>query len=397
MGFGFGTDWNDPDELKVSKLTALVERMRIFSLIASLAESGGAEMLVRNLTLEYARRGHECHIAYISDAASLGAPADFENAFKDELDAAGVGYDELGHGCKSNILKGAWRFRQAIAEFDPDVVHIHLGYGLLFQALGFVRRPTVYTHHNIVFKFPVSLFKVFDRFVTRYIGICNACAKLLRRHVSRPVELIRNGVPKRFATGMRRTSVPDLISILSVGNLTDQKDYAILIKAAAILVPHFATMGRTVRFKIAGEGAARPELERLIETLGLEDSVELLGTRRDIGPLMADATLLVMSSVHEGLPITLIEASMSALPAIATDVGGCAEVVEAGMNGILVPPGNPAAIADAVLALLSDDEKYSAASAYAEIIGQLYTLDACVEAHLSLYEEILIPSRRQRD
>lgn len=362
--------------------------MRIFSMIASLAESGGAEMLVRNLSLEYARRGHICHVAYISDAASLGASRAFEQTFIDELDAAGITHGALGHATKRNLPLGAWRLRRAIGRFRPDIVHIHLGYGLLFQAIGLVRRPTVYTHHNIVFKFPTRLFRLFDRFVARYVAICRACERLLEPHVARPVVLIPNGVPARFAATRARTRVPRDVAVLSVGNLTPQKDYPTLLAAAALLVPAFAAEGRRIVLRIAGEGGERAALEASIATLGLGDHVELLGARSDIPALMAEADLLVMTSAWEGLPLSLIEATMAGLPAVATDVGGCDEIVADGESGYLVPPGDPQRIAGAVRALLAEDAHYAMFSAAAAERGKRFSLASCVDAHLALYAAV---------
>ena len=362
--------------------------MRVMHVIASLAESGGAEMLVRNLSLEYARRGHQCHIAYLADAATLNASADYERGFMDQMDAAGIGYTLLGAGVRRNPLLGAWRLRRAVRRFRPDVLHVHLGWALLFQALGVVRVPTVYTHHNIVFKFSPRLFRLFDRFVGRYVAICEACRKLLAAHVRRPIALIFNGVPGDFADAGPRRGPDRDVSVLSVGNLTPQKDYPTLVAAARIGADALTADGRRATFRIAGEGAERSAIASAIAEAGLAGTVELLGARRDVPRLMAEADLLILSSRHEGLPITLIEAAMSALPAVATDVGGCREVVLDGATGLLAPPGDPRAIADAALAILTDPARRAAMSEWARERGLAFTLSACADAHLALYREL---------
>lgn len=363
--------------------------MRILSMIASLAESGGAEMLVRNLSLEYARRGHQCHVVYISDATSLSASADYERAFREQLDGAGIGHTMLGHGSRRNLLLGAWRLRRAVRAFRPDVMHLHLGWGLLFQAVGLLRVPTVYTHHNIVFKFSPRLFRLFDRFVARYVAICAACETLLARHVRRPIVRIYNGVPVRFSEGQPRTSLPRDIDVLSVGNLTPQKDYPTLLDVAERLVPALAAEGRGIRFRIAGEGPERPALEREIARRGLSEHVELLGARQDVPTLMAQADVLFLCSRHEGLPIALIEAAMSALPAVATDVGGCAEIVEDRISGRLAAPGTPEDLAEAIRDVIGDVGRYVIMSHAARLRAAGFTLAACADAHLRLYAEVV--------
>lgn len=363
--------------------------MRILSVIASMAESGGAEMLARNLSLAYAAAGHRCHIAYISDAASLDADPAYEEAFQRQMDAAGVTYARIGHDTKRNLLKGGWRLRRMVAAFRPDVLHVHLGYGLLFQALGLVRVPTVYTHHNVVFKFSPRLFRVFDRFVGRYIAICGVCQRLLARHVAKPIVLIPNGVPDDFSAAPVRVAPVGDIDLIAVGNLTPQKDYPTLLAATRRIVDHFAGAGRHVRLRIAGEGAERAMLEARIAATGLGGNVELLGARRDVAALMAQANLLVMTSAWEGLPITLIEAARSALPAVATAVGGCDDIVLNGETGLLVPPGDADATATAVIDLLSAPARYQRFSAATQAHGECFGLSACARAHLAVYGELV--------
>jgi len=370
-------------------LSDRIPALRIMMMISSLAVSGGAEMLVRNLAAEYARRGHRCHIVYISDAAGLNASADYERGFKVAMDAAGVGYTELGHACRRNPLLGGWRLRRAVRRFRPDIIHMHLGYGLLFQAVGLIRSPTIYTNHNTIFRFSPKLFPIFDRFVDQYVAICRACEVLLAKHVTKPITLIYNGVPADFSNAEIRQRPSEDINILSVGDLTPQKDYPTLIDAAARLVTLFRAQARRITFSIAGSGSERHALEALLRDRGLEGDVHLLGTRRDVAALMAKADLLVLASRYEGLPITLIEAAMSALPAVATDVGGSGEVVEDGQTGLLVPVGSSKAIAEAVVALLSDAKHYAACSAAAKARSRQFTLDSCAAAHLALYKAVV--------
>src|SRR3546814_8797830 len=97
-------------------------------------------------------------------------------------------------------------------------------------------------------------------------------------------------------------------------------------------------------------------LRALIGELGLGANIELLGTRRDVPELMRESDLMVNSSLFEGLPIALIEAAMSALPVVATDVGGSGEIVAPDVNGLLVPPGDQKALARAILAILREED-----------------------------------------
>jgi glycosyltransferase involved in cell wall biosynthesis len=358
-------------------------------MIASMAESGGAEMLARNLSLAYVRAGHTCHIVYMSDAESLGVSADYERAFQAEMDAAGISYTKLGHRCRRMLPLGAFRLRRTLAAFRPDVFHIHLPYGLLFQAIGLLRLPTVYTHHNMIFKFTPRLFKVFDRYVDRYVAICRACEALLQPHVRRQIALIYNGVPEAFALGGPRSKPAVAPTVLSVGNLTAQKNYPGVVAIAKAAVEVFRQRGVSLRFQIAGDGPDRSGIVAAIDAAGLEDNVALLGARRDVPALMAQADIMLNFSDYEGLPISLIEATRSGLPVIATAVGGTPEIVEDGVNGALVSPGDVTAAVAALDKVLSQSEQYSRYSAAAIEKSQRFCLTECAEAHLNVYSQVV--------
>ena len=361
--------------------------MKILSILAGYS-SGGAETLARNLSKEFVARGHQCHVAIVSRAVDIGNCPDFQAVFERDLDAHGIGHEVIGDSARRNPLLGGSRLRRIVRRFRPDVIHAHTGHGLMFQASGLVLAPTVYTHHNIRMNFPPALFRVFDRFVDRYVAICGACETMLHRHVRKPVRLIYNGVPAAFASaGVRQAPAEDPV-VLAVGALTAQKDYPTLIRAAALVAPRLERQGRRVRFRIAGSGAAEADMRRAIEETGVGDQVELLGTRTDVSRLMAEADLLANSSIYEGFPIVLIEAAMSALPVVASDVGGNGEIVVDGESGRLVPPNRPDLLADRIFELLSEPSTYAAFSARALEASKRFTVERCADEHLRLYEEL---------
>jgi len=114
-----------------------------------------------------------------------------------------------------------------------------------------------------------------------------------------------------------------------------------------------------VRLAVAGDGALRGELEALAESCGVADRVLWLGsvTRAQVMSLCRRASVLVLNSSHEGLPHVAVEAMAAGTPVVATAVGGTPEVVEDGVTGVLVPPGDHAALRDAVAAVLADPER----------------------------------------
>ena len=361
--------------------------MKILSILAGYS-SGGAETLARNLAKQFVERGHDCHFAIVSNAVDIGNCPDFQASFERDLDAHGISHEVIGDAARRNPLLGGARLRRIVRRFRPDVVHAHTGHGLMFQAAGLVRAPTIYTHHNIRMNFPPVLFRLFDHFVDHYVAICGACETMLRNNVRKPVTLIYNGVPAAFASGGPRSAPAEHPTVLAVGALTAQKDYPALIRAAALCVPRFEAQGRRLRFRIAGSGAAEGEMRRTIAETSMEAHVELLGTRTDVSRLMGEADLLANSSIYEGFPIALIEAAMSSLPVVATDVGGSGEIVLDGESGRLVPPGRADLLAEGIFDLLSDPATYAAFSERARAASQRFTVEQCADAHLRLYGEI---------
>ena len=143
--------------------------------------------------------------------------------------------------------------------------------------------------------------------------------------------------------------------VLSVGRLTRQKDYPTLIRAFVLVHKE-----QPVRLIILGEGEERPKLEALIQGLGLDGEVSLLGFVDNPYTYMAKAAVFVLSSTWEGLPNALIEAMAVGTPVVSTDCeSGPREILENGKWGKLVPVGNVEALAVAILESLEDNSQRS--------------------------------------
>jgi len=138
--------------------------------------------------------------------------------------------------------------------------------------------------------------------------------------------------------------------ILSVGRLSPDKDQESLLRA-------FAKVRRDLdcRLLILGEGDDRPKLERLVQELGLTDDVSLPGFSANPYPYYRRAAAFALSSVHEGLPTALLEALALGVPIVSTDCqSGPREILDGGRHGLLVEPGNVAALAEALRSALVD-------------------------------------------
>lgn len=135
---------------------------------------------------------------------------------------------------------------------------------------------------------------------------------------------------------------------LSIGRLEPQKAHDLAIRAIAALV----AKGLDIKLAIAGSGSLEHELRSLVQELGLSERVTMLGYRNDVRDLMRAADGVVMSSLWEGLPNVVMEASLLGTPVVATSVGGVTEIITDGVSGIVVQPGDALELASGMERLM---------------------------------------------
>jgi len=160
------------------------------------------------------------------------------------------------------------------------------------------------------------------------------------------------------------------------------KNLQTLIRAVAIAVECLPEL----ELWVVGDGPVRAELEALTAELGVGDHVRFWGQRLDTAQFFSAADAFVMSSVSEGLPMSLLQAMSVGVPAIVTDVGGMAEVVRLSGAGLLAPVGDSAAMAEQIVTLASNPELHAEFSRLArETYGAEFTLESMEAAYLKLY------------
>lgn len=168
--------------------------------------------------------------------------------------------------------------------------------------------------------------------------------------------------------------------ILGVGSLCKAKDFKTLLKAFALV-----RQKRDARLVILGEGEMRHELEKLANELSIEQDVMMPGVVKNPFPYISRAAVFVLSSRREGLPTVLIEALALGAPIVSTDCpSGPAEILENGKWGYLVPPGDPEAMAEAIIRTLDEPRRPVPQEAWAR-----FTIEASVKRYLKLVEEKL--------
>jgi glycosyltransferase involved in cell wall biosynthesis len=259
------------------------------------------------------------------------------------------------------------RLRAALREWAPDVLHTILWsancYGRLASAgLGIPVR--IAAERNVIRRpsWEVAVERLLDRLTDCYLVNAEAVALTLADREGLPrrkVRVIPNGIdlgrlpPFTLDRRGARTAAgldPDRRLVAQVGRLAPQKDHRTFLAAARTIAARLPD----VDFLIVGEGAERAALEAEAVRLGLGARVRFTGERDDVPALLAGVDVLTLTSLYEGFPNVVVEAMATGAIAVATDVGGCRELVVDGETGRLVPPRAPDAVADAVVRVLDD-------------------------------------------
>lgn len=257
----------------------------------------------------------------------------------------------------------------AIRDSGADVVHAHLEYAatLTPPAAALARRPAVCTFHHVAGPLtPREAAK--ERLAVATAGRSRAVvfvseasrASFARRYRSRSTwEVLPNGVdlgdfrpePSTFPAALGLP--PDVPVVTVVAALRAAKGQAVALQAWPSVLRHVPE----ARLLLVGSGPEEGSLRREVARLGLAGHVVLAGSRTDVPRLLRASTLALLPSDTEALPTALVEAAACGRAAVATDVGGVPEVVQHGRTGLLVPPRDPPALADAVSLLLSDPQQ----------------------------------------
>ncbi len=182
----------------------------------------------------------------------------------------------------------------------------------------------------------------------------------------------------------------DILVVGTVGRLTPVKDQRALLSAAAHLRGEHPELADRLRLLLVGDGPLRGELEEQVRTLGLEEVAWLAGDRQDVPDLLQLMDVFTLPSLGEGISNTVLEAMASGLPVVATAVGGNLELVQDGVSGALVPPGDPEALAAALAGLLADDvDRARRGEAAHRFVCDNFDWQCTVDAYLAVYDGLV--------
>jgi sugar transferase (PEP-CTERM/EpsH1 system associated) len=227
-------------------------------------------------------------------------------------------------------------------------------------------------------------------FIDRYIPVSADLQRWLAQVVGVPPAktlMIANGVDtERFRPGQDRADADEFV-IGTVGRIQDVKNHKGLVEAFALL--RALLPQKRLRLVIVGDGPLFEPLKRQVQEAGLADAVWLPGSRTDIAELMRGFDLFVLPSIAEGTPVTILEAMASGLPVVASKVGGIPEVVDEGATGLLVPPADARALAEAI-AVYARDPALAArhGAAGRQRVERSNSIAAMVSGYARLYDTL---------
>ncbi len=357
---------------------------RVVHLVSSLG-IGGQEVVILNLAKYCDRERFEPHVICIHEEGDLG----------DRFAKAGISTEVLGTTGRG-ALAALNRLVRRLRDLQPSVLHTHnpAPNQLGAAARIFTHIPVlVHTKHGRNYHPGEPGPDVGHQIAARLSDVVVAVsadsarmARLVERVPERKLRVIRNGISLEDIGMPVREGRPLRYRGIAVARLNMIKDFPTMLRAVRRIVdaePRFT-------LEVVGDGPDRGRIEEVIRELGLGANVDLLGFRHDIGDRLAGADLFLMSSLSEGISLTLLEAMASGLPVVATDVGGNSEVVVNGGTGLLVPSSDPEALAAAALRLLENRQLAGEMGRSGRIrVENEFSADSMVEKYESLYRELL--------
>lgn len=346
--------------------------MRIVHVMASRV-NGGVEIYSTDMMESLHREGI---------AQALVVPR--RSIHRDKLMAAGARVESEVLDVPLTAVR-RWRMARLIAEFAPDLVHCWTR-----RSVGMAPRTTVPivgwlgNHHN-----PGHFAKC-----SHLIGVSEAIV----RH------LMAKGVASTRAHYVPNFTIIDAVEPVARGSLDTPDDAIVLLalsrlherKGLDVLLRALVALPGCVAW-LAGDGPFEGALRTLARKLGVADRTRFLGWRTDRGALLRAADICVLPSrTSEGFPAVILEAWAAATPLVATAVKGPGELIETGVNGLLTPIGDPAALAAAIRRVASEPElrRRLIAGGSAEYRAH-YTREAVTRRMLALYRQLIDEHRRQ--
>ncbi len=362
--------------------------VRVLQVVDSL-DGGGAERHVADLAGALRARGAEVHLA-----CSAGG------VLRRRLDEAGLPVHVLGGVLVKRCadVSYAGRLRQLVDALRPDLVHAHVHASEVAAALALAsdRTPLVLTEHTEApWRTPAD--RLWARRAVARADLVVAVSTRVQANVVHALggspgrtRLVLPAVPpaRPSPAGVPAGWGADGGPVVGyVGRLTADKGVDVLLAAFARVLEVLPR----ARLLVTGDGPARPALEAQAAALG--PAVQLLGFREDAARVLAGLDVLAVPSLADGSPLVVAEANLAGVPVVATTAGGLPDRVRPEVDGLLVPPGDPAALAHALARLLADAPLRSRLAGAGRARSARESHPAMVDRLCALYRDLLDRSR----
>jgi L-malate glycosyltransferase len=350
--------------------------MRVWHVIDSL-EVGGAETMVATLCREQQRTGLSPSVHCLLRGGKIAG----------DLQAIGVPVHIHGPAPLLDVARRMYRMMRAER---PDVLHAHNETPTIFGALAARAagvRTVLTTYHGMVVPLNALRLKFWAaaRLCDKVVAVSRATEANLRKSpisARGRIVLIYNSAAPAAAGASFPICAPGQYPIVNVARHVPAKDLATLIRAVSIArrdAPDLA-------LSLAGSGPLTESLRRLTSDLRLEDAVYFLGEQPAVGGILEQGRIFALSSVNEGLPISLLEAMAAGLPQVVTAVGGMGEAMELSRAGVAVPPQDPEAFAAAILRFHGDEAwRLECAARARETYRAHFTPERMAADYMALY------------
>ncbi|CUH42205.1 glycosyltransferase [Ruegeria atlantica] len=362
--------------------------LRILYVIDSL-RIGGAETLLLDLQDAAQKRGDQAKIAYFT-------PGPLEA----EVARRGVETVRLSRSGLRDP-RALIRAIKLIRTWDPHIVHTHLIKSDLIGQLAArcLNRHRVITLHNTDPWRKKRVLSGIYRTLTSGADACLAVTNNVADHVAQyggydrdRIEVVQNGVDlDRFAAGhappmdLSRFGIAEnAVVIAKIGRVTVQKDHENFLQAVTCL----RERNLKIHVLIVGDGELAEHVRERANSLGLgDDQLTFTGNLRDMPALLAAIDIFVLASKWEGLPMALLEAMAAEVPVVSTAVGGIPDLIKDGVNGMLVAPSDPSALACALEKMIADaDARKRLGRAGRSTVESRFSGEAMMDRLWSIYD-----------
>ena len=342
---------------------------------------GGGERQVLSLLEYLLDRGHECHLL-----SHPGGPLDQK--------ARGKGFKTFPIKMRNEFdPRPAFFFRGLVRRERYDIVHFHTKRAHALSIWLGCRRPAPRTIVTRRMDYPLARNwynqYLYNRKTDGVVAISEKIAEILIQAGIRKdkIRVIYSGIdPQSFGSRSFQRWDGRAPVIGTVAVLFKRKGHRFLLEAAAKLKDR----GVKLRYLFAGEGPERPELEKQALKLGLGSEVSFQGFVPDVPHFLSQIDIFVLPSLYEGLGVAVLEAMAAGKPIVACQAGGIPELIQHQQTGLLVPPGDSAALAAAIFALAADPDLAEKVGRKAwEKVREKFTNEEMGRKNESFYYEIL--------